>query len=882
MTFLLSDVEGSTAHWERDPESMRLALARHDALFETIVGRHGGIHVRPRGEGDSRFAVFSAASESIAAALAIQRAFVAEPWPTPRPIKVRIGLHTGDAELRDGDYYGLAVNRCARLRDIAHGGQVLLSKTTAGLVTGRLPDGASLRDRGEHRLRDLTVPEHVFQLVAPDLPTDVAPLASLQARRHNLPVQPASLLGRDREVAEIRALLLRPDVRLLTLTGPGGTGKTRLSLQVAAELTDLFEDGVYFVALGPIVDPALVPSAIAKALDVRDTGGRPIVEILAVFLRDRHLLLVLDNFEQVLPARLIVAELLTAATGLKVLVTSRAPLQIRGEHGVGVSPLAFPARGQVPPVPALGHYPAVALFVERVQAVHPSFVVTADNAPAVAEVCARLDGLPLAIELAAARVRTLSPEAMLRRLERRLPLLTGGARDLPMRQQTLRDAIGWSYDLLTPTEQGVFRRLGVFSGGCTLDAGSWVLRPGDGHHPASSPGTRHQESSTLELLDSLAAQSLIVQQRTADGEPRFGMLETIREYALERLDEAGDLDAVRRQHAAYFAALADEAEPHLRTDRQVAWLRRLDPEHDNLRAALTWSRASGDVETGLRIAGALCWYWEFRGYVGEGRDWLSELLGMPGGSSRSRARALLAAGLLAILQAEYAAARSLGRQSADLFAELGDRSGVGTALTCIGIADLGQSNIAAARPVLEEAVAACREAGDRWGLAQALSQLASVFRQSGDLPTALTLREKAAAIARQLGDRWTLGMALMGAATIVRGQGDLSRSTDLYREALAVLRELEDRWLTPRAIEGLAGCALLDDNHLRAARLFGAAAALREASGTREMSLWRALFDRDIADLQAAMGDLPFTTAWAEGRAMSHEEAVAYALAPTA
>jgi tetratricopeptide (TPR) repeat protein len=356
------------------------------------------------------------------------------------------------------------------------------------------------------------------------------------------------------------------------------------------------------------------------------------------------------------------------------------------------------------------------------------------------------------------------------------------------------------------------------------------------------------------------------------------MLETIREYALERLDESGELDAARQQHAAYFGALAQDAETHLRTARQIKWLRRLDPEHDNLRAALTWSRASGDVETGLRIAGALGWYWVFRGYVGEGRDWLSELLGMPGGSSRSRARALLAAGLLANLQAEYATARSLGRQSTDLFAELGDRSGVGTALTCIGIADLGESNIAAARPVLEEAVAACREAGDRWGLAQALSQLASVFRQGGDLPAALTLREKAAAIARQRGDRWTLGMALMGAATIVRAQGDLSRSTTLYREALAVLRELEERWLAPRAVEGLAGCALLDGDHPRAARLFGAAAALREASGTREMSLWRVLFDSDIADLKAAMSDLAFTTTWAEGRAMTLEQAVAYAL----
>ena len=881
VTFLLSDVEGSTAHWERDPEAMRLALARHDVLFEETIRRHGGSHIRPRGEGDSRFAVFPAASDALDAALAIQRSFAAETWPTPRPISVRIGIHTGEAELRDGDYYGLAVNRCARIRAIGHGGQILLSGATARLVADRLPAGTSLLDHGEHRLKDLTVPEHVFQLAAPDLPVEDAPLASLDPRRHNLPVQPAALLGREHEVAEIRALLLRPDVRLLTLTGAGGTGKSRLSLQVAAELTDHFEDGVYLVALGPIVDPALVPSTIAQALDVRDSGGRPVVESLAVFLRDRHLLLVLDNFEQLLPAGLIVAELLMAAPRLKILVTSRAPLQIRGEHELSVSPLAFPTRGQVPPAGALRQYPAVALFVERVQAVHPEFVVSDENAEAVAEVCARLDGLPLAIELAAARARTLSPKAMVRRLERRLPLLTGGARDLPTRQQTLRDAIAWSYDLLTPEEQTLFRRLGVFAGGFTLDAAERVASSeGRGASEDSPLSSLAPRPSSLDLLDSLSAQSLVLQRQTADGEPRFAMLETIREYALERLDEAGELDAIRQEHAAYFLALAEEAEPHLRSARQTTWLRRLDPEHDNLRAALAWSRDSGEAETGLRIAVALCWFWAFRGHVGEGRSWLADLIDLSGGVSRARARAraLLAAGTLAIFQADYAVVRALGRGSADLFDVLGDRSGIGSALTCVGIAELGDADIAAARPVLEEAVAACREAENRWGLAQALSQLASVFRQDGDLPGALALREEAAVVARELGDRWVLGMALMGAATIVRGQGDLSRSTALYREALVVLRELEDRWLTPRAIDGLAGCAVLDADHLRAARLFGAAAALREASGTREMSLWRVAVERDVADLQAAMGDLAFTTAWAEGRAMGLEEVIAYAL----
>jgi predicted ATPase/class 3 adenylate cyclase len=883
VTFLLTDVEGSTAHWERDPEAMRQALARHDLLFEAAVRQHRGVHIRPRGEGDSRFAVFAEAPDAVTAALTIQRTFTAEPWPTVQPLKIRVGLHTGEAELRDGDYYGLAVNRCARLRGIGHGGQVLLSEATARLVRDHLPGAASLLDRGQHRLRDLIQPEHVFELTAPELPRELPPLASLDTRRHNLPVQPASLLGREREVADVRAVLLRDDVRLVTLTGPGGTGKTRLSVQVAAELIDHFEDGVYFVALATIAEPALVPSTIAQALELRDTGGRPVAESLAVFLRDRHLLLVLDNFEQILAAGPAVAELLTAAPGLKVLVTSRAPLQIRGEHEYAVSPLAFPARGRPAPAPALAQYAAVALFVERAQAVRPELAVTDDNAPAVAEICARLDGLPLAIELAAARVRTLSPEAMLRRLERRLPLLTGGARDLPAHQQTLRDAIAWSYDLLSEAEQQLFRRLGVFAGGWTLEAAETVCDGGTSGEPRiASVKPEHSPlvpvDSILDRLDSLTAKNLVLQQQMADGEPRFSMLETIREYAVEQLEATGELELIRRRHASLFLAFAEEAEPHLHTARQTAWLRRLDPEHDNLRAALAWSRLGDDGEIGLRIAGALCWFWILHGRVGEGRSWLAELMSLPGGSRRAHARAALAASCLAILQADYAAVRSLGRRSAELYSELGDRSGVGVALTTVGIADLGEGDVVAARPILEEGVAACRESGNRWGLGLALSQLASVYRQGGDLPAALALREEAAAIARELGERWTLGMGLMGAATVVRAQGDRRRSAALFREALVVLRELENVWLTPRALDGLAGCASLEGDQQRAARLFGAAEALREASGTREMSLWRAAFDLDVADVRAALGDLAFAAAWAEGRAMGFEDAVAYAL----
>ncbi|MBA2449954.1 MAG: adenylate/guanylate cyclase domain-containing protein, partial [Chloroflexi bacterium] len=593
MTFLLTDVEGSTALWERAPAAMRPALARHDALFEMAVREHGGVHIRPRGEGDSRFAVFASAPNAVGAALAIQRAFAVETWPTPRPVRVRIGIHTGEAELRDGDYYGSAVNRCARLRGIGHGGQVLLTEATAALARDSMPSGEALLDLGEHRLKDLTQPERVFQVTAPDLPSEFAPLVSLDARPHNLPIHPTPLLGRQREVSEVRTLL-QDGSRLVTLTGPGGTGKTRLSLQVAAELLDDFDHGVFLVELAPIVDATLAPSTIAQVLGVRDIGGRPVLDGLKKHLRARKLMLVLDNFEQILTAALVVADLLATSPGLKMLVTSREPLRLRGEREYAVPPLGLPDVHHPPPVETLSGYAAVALFLERAVAVRADFAVTNENAAAVAEICTRLDGLPLAIELAAARMRLLTPQAMVGRLERRLPLLTGGARDLPTRQQTLRNAIGWSHDLLDEPERRLFRRLSAFVGGWSLEAAEEVCDLDD------------LGVETLDGLESLVAKSLVKQGEDSSGEARFSMLETIREYAFGQLETSGEVVTVRHRHTQHFLKLAERAAPELRGPNQVAWLDRLTTDHDNARAALTWTQGEGgDLERALRLAAAL-------------------------------------------------------------------------------------------------------------------------------------------------------------------------------------------------------------------------------------------------------------------------------------
>ncbi len=458
VTFLFTDIEGSTVRWERHPTAMRDALTRHDALLSGGITAHGGVVVTERGEGDSFFTLFARPSDALVAACALQRALAEEPWPAEVvPLRVRMALHTGEVESREGsDYRGAAVNRCARLRAVAHGGQLLLSAATYELVRDAVPDGVSLRDLGDHRLKDLTRSEHIFQAVIPGLPTDFPPLPTLDRQRHNLPVQPTVLIGREREVAMVQERLLEPATRLLTLTGPGGTGKTRLALQVAAEALDAWRDGVFFVNLAPISDPALVVPTIAQTLGVSEAGSQPLSVTLHAFLRDKQMLLVLDNCERVLDAAPEVTNVLTACTGVRVLATSQATLGLRGERVYPVPPLTVPDMALLPSLETLTQYDAVRLFIARAQDVHPVFAVTNETAPAVAEICVRLDGLPLALELAAARVRLLPPHALLARLSDRLTLLTGGARDLPARQRTLRATIDWSYNLLNAEEQALF------------------------------------------------------------------------------------------------------------------------------------------------------------------------------------------------------------------------------------------------------------------------------------------------------------------------------------------------------------------------------------------------------------------------------------------
>jgi predicted ATPase/class 3 adenylate cyclase len=867
VTFLFTDIQDSTQLWSQHPDGMPAALARHDALLRAAIERHGGAIFKT--VGDAFHAAFGTATDALAAALAAQRTLQTEHWeqfkesqPALSTITVRMALHTGKAEIRDGDYFGHTLNRVARMLTAGHGGQVLCSSATWELLRDHLTPDVTLRDLGTHWLRSLPRPEHIYQLIAADLLADFPPLATLDRPTTNLPAQTTVFIGREPEIAAVRDLLCRADVRLVTLTGPGGTGKTRLSMQVAAALLDehsptlrlqlerapedkgLFPNGVWFVNLAPISRPDLVASAIAQTLDVRETGGQPIHDQLKDYLREKRMLLLLDNFEQIVDAAPVVSELLATAPGLRVLVTSRMPLHLSGEREFAVLPLALPPRakdeggrmkddartqhhtGATSDHPSsriphpLAQYDAVRLFIERAQAVKPDFVVTNENAPAVAEICARLDGLPLAIELAAVRVKLFPPRALLTRLDDRLTFLTGGARDLPTRQQTIRNAIDWSYTLLDAGEQRLFAQLGVFVGGCTIAAAEAVCTANEG--------------LPLEIVDGIAAlvdQSLLRQTEDPDGEPRFTMLETIRAYALERLEASGEVEALRRQHAEQYLVLAETAEPELHRTEQLAWLQRLEQEHDNLWAALAWSQTSAvGVETGLRLAGALGRLWQMRNQQREGRAWLRSLLAHPMATpTAARAKALNWAGFLDESKRQQEA---LFTESLAIGRALGDIPSVADALRGLGM--ITEAAPERTRALLEESLALSQGRGDTWRSAMALYALGWMAYVQGDVGRAIAHFEESLALSRQLGDRWgSVNTTYRLVAAKMISTQSYSELISHNTEILAQWRQLGDKGACAETLHALGEITRYQGEYGRAAMYYAESLALWQELGDR-------------------------------------------------
>jgi predicted ATPase/class 3 adenylate cyclase len=918
VTFLFTDIEGSTTRWEHHSAAMHAALARHDGLLRDAIEVHDGVVFKT--VGDAFCAVFTAAPAALEAALTAQRALAAEPWPEELgAVRVRMALHTGTAEQRGADYFGPPLNRVARLRSAGHGGQVLLSAATYELVRDALPAGAGLRDLGEHRLKDLIRPEQVYQLTAPDLPAQFPMLRTLDSRANNLPVQQTSFIGRERELAAVRALLERPDVHMVTLTGPGGTGKTRLAVQAAAAALAGFADGTYFVPLAPVSDPALVASTLAQMLGLQEAGGQPLQEALLGYLRDKEMLLLLDNFEQVVAAAPLVSTLLAGAPRLTLLVTSRTVLRLYGEREYAVPPLALPTLHHLPEVAALTQYEAVALFIQRARLAKADFAVTQGNALAVAEICVRLDGLPLAIELAAARIKMLPLGALLTRLQSRLSVLTGGARDLPARQQTLRGAIDWSYRLLDAGEQTLFTWLSVFVGGCTLEAVEAVCARAGG-----------LPVEVLDGLTSLVDKSLVrLEEDPRRGEPRFLMLETLQEYAGARLAQSGAEGAVRAAHAAHVLALVEEAEPHLTGADQERWMDRLDGEHDNLRAALRWAQESSlRQEMGLRIAGGVWRLWYVRGHLSEGRRWLEALLGGRAAQEPSvaaaavRAKALNAAGSLAWVQSDYVRATVLHEESLALYRDLGDRSGIATALNNLGNVAWAHGDYAGATVLYEESLTLRRDLGDTWGSGAALNNLGSVAQAQGDYARATVLHEESLALRRDLSDTWGIVTALNNLGHVARAQGAYARARELYAESLPLGRQLGHMGGIANALSGLGRVAMAQDDYARArelyaeslplfraqgdkqglvsgleevarvatdpdaapgaleraARVLGMAAALRATIGLLRPPNERAAYDATAAALRAALGDARYEASWEEGQALTLEQAVALAM----
>lgn len=908
ITFVFTDIEGSTVRWERYPSQMRVAVARHDALLHALMQTHHG-HVF-KTVGDAFYAAFPSASDALEAALAIQLALAAEVWAEEVvPLRVRMALHTGEAEQRGSDYFGQALNRVARILASGHGGQVLLSRTTLSLVRDAPPQHVEFRDMGMHHLKDIQHPVQIFQVVHPDLRADCPPLKTQEIRPTNLPPQLMSCVGRDEELAALRTLLLDGQVRLVTLSGPGGVGKTRLSLQVAASLAETFPDGLWYVDLATAHDARRIESLLAQALGIHEIGPQTVLEQVQARL-DGRVLLVLDSFEQ--PgqrAGALLAALLQACPGLKVLVCSRLLSGYPGEYVYYVTPLALPSIQLAHDPAELLRFGAVALFVQQAQAVRPDFCLTRANAATIVKICTKLDGLPLAVELAAARVSLLSLPTMLKRLDHQLRFFTGPQRHA-LQQRTLQGTIEWSYELLGDGEKRLLHQLVVFKSSCTFEAIEAICAPG-----------RKQQSAVLGMLTSLTEKSFLRQQEGSEGELRFRLLYIMREYIVEHGQADGEEEERSARHAAYYLALAEEIAPTLVGIEQRSALANLEEEHENMQAALAWYIAHGQVEAGLRLAQALGRFWWMHGHMREGRQWLARLLtaeqvevaasalraqafvlacrmasnqqdygeaavwaeqalvvSMESGDQHSISQAATAQAEIAFHKGQYEEAARFLEQSLSIQRALGDRRATASLLNNLGNVVLQQGLLAQAARFHEESLRLFRQVGDAWAISTVLIALGEVERRRANYRQAGILYEESLRLCRSLGSNEGCALSLVSLGDLARYQGDNTQAALLYKQSLPLFQQLGDKIGVTLCLQGLAEVAYGEDQLARATRLFAQAEVTAYSLETTMLRYEQATHQETIARLRAALDRGSFEGFWMTGQAMTLEQAAREAL----
>lgn len=904
-TILFTDIEGSTRLWEQEPERMSQALARHDTIARAAVEDNRGVVVKMIGDG--LYAAFADPADGLNASLTLQRSLSDPAATNGIRLLVRCGLHQGPVEKRDNDYFGPPVNRTARIMGAAHGGQILLSQAVVNGIGARLPAEVTLRDLGGIRLKDLIAPEHVYQIVHPQLRQDFPALRSLEATPNNLPQQLTSFVGREREIGEAKDLL--ESARLLTLFGMGGLGKTRLSLQIAADTLDRYPDGVWFLDLAPIRDPSLIPSEAAQALSVQEEPGRPLTQTLCSHVKQRRLLIIFDNCEHLVSACADLANaLLRAGPEVRILATSREALRVPGEQTYPVLPLAVPDR--TADVEALAKSDAVQLFVDRARLHKPSFSLTKREAPAVAELCARLEGIPLALELAAARMRTLTVADINVRLHDRFKLLTGGGRVLLERQQTLRALVDWSYDLLQDNERILLDRLGVFAGGFGLAAAEEIC----GAEPL-------MPEDVLDLLTSLVDKSLVFAE-TCDDSSRYRTLETIRDYARERLVQRGELAATATRHCDHYLTMAKAANQGLRGPEQAEWTRRLEAELDNLRAAITLALDGGvDPIIAVKFEAALSSFWMLRGYSTEGRKCVRASLALPAvrASAVAQAHALYVGAVLANSQSDHAEAARMLEACLSLRRGIGHPVDIAATLSTLSLVRLHGGDAIRAREGEGEALGIFRQLGDRIGEAIGLLHLGQIcvyveddgqarrhFEQclviardlehceiqsecermlgeialeAGDVPTARARFERSLEACRGAGDRRDEATSLwwMGKADVAAGDLDLARAK--LAEAIRSFQAFEMNAEVLGCLEDHARLAHSLGDYENATRLYAATASQRERLSLGRPPRSERRFRDVVSGTREVLGDVSFEAAWSEGLGWNLDEAIGHALA---